>query len=70
MSRVLLKTSLLLGIPTLIGMLLGFFLNTLLLSAVIGFAIGILILLQVTFVKMRHFANSIRAQYRRQPDNH
>ncbi len=70
MKRALLKTGIIFGIPTLIGLLIGIFLEDLVLYPAFGFLIGLTIFAWILIVKIRHFVRSVQQQYARQPDNH
>lgn len=69
MFEVLLKISLVLGTPTLFGIVLGLFLGKPLPLSVTGFSVGIVILCWVAIVKIRHIALSFKKKYLRQPDH-
>lgn len=70
MKRALLKTTLILGIPTLTGIIIGTFLEKVFLSGVFGFTVGLTIFVWVLIVKIRHLGRAIQQRYIRQPDNH
>jgi hypothetical protein len=69
MLQVLLKVAGLLGAPTLLGILLGKYFDSLT-PIIVGFCFGLVILFWIASVKIKHLANSIQRLYRKEPDNH